>query len=110
MDDQIQMLLLERAKDHGVYAETARISQLLKMIIHTADGWKKLTPEQQEALDMDAVKTARIISGNNNLAEHWEDKEGYSRLARISLLGVDDIEKNIVAIARKYAPLPRTQE
>lgn len=104
MEDQIQLLLLERSMDHGSYNETARISQLLKIVMHTTDGWKKLSYEQQEALDMDAVKTARILSGNNNLEEHWRDKEGYSRLARISLKSIDQIEEDISEIARKYAP------
>jgi hypothetical protein len=103
-NDQIQMLLLERALDHGSYNETARISQLLKIVMHTAEGWKRLPYEQQEALDMDAVKTARILSGNNNLAEHWRDKEGYSRLARNNLKSTDEIEDDISKIARKYAP------
>jgi hypothetical protein len=104
MEDQIQMLLLERSLDHGSYNETARISQLLKIVMHTTEGWKKLSYEQQEALDMDAVKTARILSGNANLAEHWKDKEGYSRLVRNSLKTPDDLEDDISEIARKYAP------
>jgi hypothetical protein len=29
---------------------------------------------------MIAMKIARILSGNSNFADHWEDIEGYARL------------------------------
>jgi hypothetical protein len=98
------MLLLERSLEHGSYDETARISQLLKAVMHAAPGWRNLSYQQQESLEMDAVKTARILCGNPHIEGHWTDKEGYARLARLSLKSMDELEEGITDIARKFAP------
>jgi hypothetical protein len=45
-----------------------------------SSGWDHLGNEHAEALEMIAMKIARILSGNPNFADHWEDIEGYARL------------------------------
>jgi hypothetical protein len=45
-----------------------------------SSGWDHLGNEHAEALEMIAMKIARILSGNSNFADHWEDIEGYARL------------------------------
>lgn len=78
MQDMIEC----RIKTHGHFKNHAPISQKLKDIIRGTPGWDKLQPIQKEALDMLVHKIARILNGNPDLVEHWEDIEGYSFLVK----------------------------
>lgn len=73
-------LLGERQKSHGTYSEVSSICQAIKRTMRNTSGWDHLANEQAEALEMIAMKIARILSGNANFADHWEDIEGYARL------------------------------
>lgn len=73
-------LLGERQKSHGTYSEVSAICQAIKRTMRMSSGWDHLTNEQAEALEMISMKIARILSGNPNFSDHWEDIEGYSRL------------------------------
>lgn len=72
-------LLQERQKTHGDFGSNARISQQIKMIYHGADYYK-YKPEHKEALDMIALKIGRILSGQSNFKDHWDDIAGYAKL------------------------------
>ena len=74
-------LLNKRAKTHGDFAETARMSQALKSLMGTGYRYPELSDIQCEALDMIAVKIARIVSGDANEPDHWRDIAGYAQLA-----------------------------
>lgn len=80
MTDNIDTLLDERGKTHGDYALNARITQELKHVMQSQQNWIRLSPSQRETLDMVALKIGRILSGNPNFADHWDDIAGYSRL------------------------------
>ena len=43
-------------------------------------NWEALTEVQHEALEHIATKIARILSGDPNHADHWNDIQGYARL------------------------------
>lgn len=79
-----------RAPTHGDYADTALISQQLKTVVTSAIGnriRKKLPPlaaTQRESIDLICTKLARILAGDNNFADHWDDIEGYARIAEKS--------------------------
>jgi C4-type Zn-finger protein len=78
--NDIGNLLGERQKSHGSYSEVSSICQSIKRTMRMSSGWNDLTNEQAEALEMIAMKVARILSGNSSFADHWEDIEGYARL------------------------------
>lgn len=80
MVNDIGNLLGERQQTHGSYAEVSRTCQAMKRTMRQTSGWENLTNEQAEALEMIAMKIARILSGNHNFTDHWEDIEGYARL------------------------------
>jgi hypothetical protein len=73
-------LLVERQKTHGSFATNAMISQQLKAIFH---HWLGSPPNSvhQEALDMIALKLSRILSGQADHKDHWDDIAGYAKLA-----------------------------
>lgn len=79
--DTAAKIIADRETSHGDYAVNANIAQELKAAIRNAPGWEKLTAVQKESLDLDATKTARILAGDANFKDHWDDKAGYAKLA-----------------------------
>lgn len=82
MTDEIDALLAEREKTHGRFDIHAHFSQLLKDIMRSENGnWDSLVMRQKESLDMISGKIARILAGDPNHKDHWDDIAGYARLA-----------------------------
>ena len=78
--DSTDELLNDRGKTHGDFSEHARITQELKEKVREEPGWIKLTDCQCEAIDMIFHKIGRILAGNPNHRDHWDDIAGYARL------------------------------
>lgn len=76
----ISPLLDEREITHGDYATKARFIQAFKQMIRHAEGFDDLTPAQRESLDMIATKIGRILHGDPDFADHWDDIAGYAAL------------------------------
>ena len=73
-------LLQIRERTHGSYPSTAKLSQALKDTMKSGTNWISLSDEQAESLEMIALKIARILSGNPDFADHWDDVIGYAKL------------------------------
>lgn len=78
-------LLVEREKTHGSFEQNAILSQKLKIIFHdnmiSPSAADRCGLVQLEALDMIALKLSRILSGQPNFKDHWDDIAGYAKLA-----------------------------
>jgi hypothetical protein len=85
LKEPIDKLLVEREKTHGPYKVKAKIIQDLKCAMELTEGWDNLNDMQRESLHMIAHKIGRILSGNPNCADHWDDVAGYARLVSKSL-------------------------
>lgn len=99
--------LKDRNSIHGNWADNARVYRRLVEIMENEPGWQRLTDCQKSVLHMDAMKTARILTGNPAHADHWHDKAGYAMLAEQSLKPVDDKARanGIAAVATSLARL-----
>ena len=75
-------LLAQRQTTHGEFSQNAIYAQELRTLCRSSPRWPQIPPAQREAMDMIATKFSRILSGQADCAEHWEDVEGYARLAR----------------------------
>lgn len=73
-------LLAEREKTHGDFAVTAAIIQALKNVMRDTPNWRLLSTTHREALEMNANKIGRILSGDPGCKEHWVDIGGYAKL------------------------------
>lgn len=74
-------LLNERSKTHGDWANQSGVAQSLKSVLHSVPGYNdRLTLAQREALEMVCTKMARIVCGNPNEPDHWNDGAGYFTL------------------------------
>ena len=78
--EDMNPLLNKREKTHGNYRDVASMSQSLKELIRSGKNWDKMNDGQKEALEMVSVKLARILSGDKDFRDHWDDIVGYAQL------------------------------
>lgn len=75
-------LTTERKSTHGDWMQQSRCGNELKGVLRGISNWNDLLPHQQEALDMIATKMSRIVCGNPNEPDHWDDIAGYAHLGK----------------------------
>ena len=80
-DDNLEMLLLRREATHGQWEKQAMTAALLKTEIRR-NTFSNLSFQQLEALDMIMTKIARILTGDPNCEDHWNDIAGYAILGK----------------------------
>jgi Domain of unknown function (DUF6378) len=78
--NSLTQILEERPKAHGDFTDVAACAQATKDLWRSRPGWDKLTKTQREGLEMIAHKVARVLSGNPNHLDHWQDLAGYATI------------------------------
>lgn len=74
-------LLQVRQKTHGDFGLNSAISQKIKNVFKRVHPhYENLSDVHKEALDMIALKLSRIMSGQPDFADHWDDVAGYAKL------------------------------
>lgn len=76
----INDIIKERTVTHGNFTDNSYISQQIKEAIWLAEGHVRLSSHQREALEMIAHKIGRILAGDPNHKDHWDDIAGYAKL------------------------------
>lgn len=78
----INQMLAERGKRYGKFLSHAEITQDLKALIRSfmLEMDRRLEYDQQEALDMICHKIGRILNGDPNYPDSWDDIAGYAKL------------------------------
>lgn len=86
----VQKILEERGAKYGTFYDLSRVSQRLKHCVITELEFRKksLNHDQMEALTMICHKMARIINGDPDYADSWQDIAGYAQLVADRLNGV----------------------
>lgn len=77
---QIYEILQERGDRYGTFEANATTAQALKKVLHMNENWHHLAYDQREALDMICHKMARIMNGDPNYVDSWDDIAGYATL------------------------------
>ena len=77
---EIAQMLEQRRNQHGDLIIQSGISQNMKDIMRDSWNWDNLQTDQKECLEMVVHKVARILAGDPNFADHWEDVAGYAIL------------------------------
>lgn len=78
--DTITQMLEARGQVHGDFTDHAHIAQTLKAVMRETKNWPKLSVIQRESLEMNAHKIGRILAGDPNYPDHWDDIAGYAKL------------------------------
>lgn len=73
--------LIERGARYGDFTTHSLYTQNLKECMHSSSGWRMLSDDKKEALDMIAHKIGRILNGDPNYKDSWHDIAGYAKLA-----------------------------
>lgn len=79
-------LITERGNTHGDWDKQAKLAQEFKSLVRrsfnatTPSGY--LLDRQQEAVEMICVKLSRILTGNPDEPDHWNDIAGYAELGK----------------------------
>lgn len=85
-------MLEERGSRYGNYAEQTEIIHEIIEGIHSAGNagmnMLEMKPDQKDALYMIIVKISRILNGDPDYADNWEDIAGYATLVADRLKGV----------------------
>ncbi len=81
-------ILNNRHKSYGSFKELAQTAQAIKDLLRNHKGWKNLKPDQVESLEMQALKIARILNGDPDHIDSWDDIAGYAKLVADRLRGV----------------------
>jgi hypothetical protein len=74
-------MLQDRRVTHGDFTDHARITQGLKAIVRCEDSWFALNSCQRESVEMILHKIGRILAGDPNFKDHWDDIAGYAKIA-----------------------------
>lgn len=78
---KVEELTHDRNSTHGDFRTNAALSQALKAVLRSYEGWDHLDDVEKEVMDMIALKFSRVLSGRSLEKQHWEDVEGYAHLA-----------------------------
>lgn len=76
----------ERGQTHGRFSNHADYTQSFKRIMYRAEaerkgrGQRALTNKEREALEMIFHKIGRILAGQPEFQDHWDDIAGYAHL------------------------------
>ena len=70
-----------RKQSHGKIQDVGEVSQKFKAITHAAKNWETMSDSQREALDLIVHKIARILVGDPDFKDHWDDIAGYASIA-----------------------------
>jgi len=73
-------ILEDREPKYGDYQANAHLIQQLKRQVRGMTGWGKMTPDKQQSIDMIFTKIGRIITGDSDLKDSWDDIIGYAEL------------------------------
>lgn len=73
-------LIAERKETHGDFSLCAEVSQDILRALRKGPKFKDLSDAQVESLQMIAHKLHRIVCGDPDHKDHWEDGAGYFTL------------------------------
>lgn len=75
-----QEVIESRESTHGDYTAQANFSAYMKEEARKMPKWQNLHGPQAESIDMIIVKISRILTGDPNEPDHWQDIAGYATL------------------------------
>jgi hypothetical protein len=75
---QVDRIVSERPSTHGDFEQNTVFMQRVKELTRLQPNWHKMEPYQREALEMIVHKMGRILHGDHEHLDHWEDIGGYA--------------------------------
>lgn len=91
----VDATLAERGSRYGDFKDNARVSQVLKSVMHATPSWTELTDVQKEGLEMIQHKIARMLNGDPTYLDNIVDIIGYATLVKEAMEAVDGVQKKV---------------
>jgi hypothetical protein len=83
--DTTETLVQTREETHGFFLNTARVAQDLKAVLFDGVGPGHYTNVEAEGLSMICSKLSRIVAGDPDFKDHWDDIAGYAKMVSDTL-------------------------
>lgn len=87
MVDVVAEITTKRASVYGYYLHNAIVSQAIKSAMRNIPdpdnegiGWDSLPVDVRDSLEMMACKISRIVTGNPEYLDNWDDIGGYAKI------------------------------
>jgi hypothetical protein len=80
METDVDQILGERGNRYGTFESNAKTCQLLKNVLHSQEGWYRLSYVQREAVEMMMHKISRLVNGDATYLDTVVDIAGYNQL------------------------------
>lgn len=77
---ELEKILAERGSNYGDYGVMSDFAQRLKAVIKSQHKFEYMPPEMKESLELICTKIARIVVGDHNVIDSWQDIAGYADL------------------------------
>lgn len=77
---EIEDILVERGSRYGSFKSHSMITQGLKDCMEECPQWPLLAPYHKEALEMIQHKIGRVLNGDPDYLDSWDDIAGYATL------------------------------
>lgn len=71
-----------RESTYGSFSDNAEIAQGIKRLLCNGPAYPRTSNAQREALDLIAIKLARIVCGDPHYDDNWDDLSGYAVLGQ----------------------------
>jgi hypothetical protein len=68
----------QRPSTHGDFERNTVFMQRAKELMRLQPNWHKMEPYQREALEQIIHKLGRILHGDHEHVDHWDDVGGYA--------------------------------
>lgn len=75
--DVVSEITAARGSTHGDYMAMSALIQATKDLWRGSSNWGRLHSGQKEALELIATKVGRILTGDPEYKDHWDDGAGY---------------------------------
>ncbi len=92
---KIHKILEERGATYGDFRTGAKLAQNLKEVVRGHLYWLTFEPYKRESIETMMSKISRLVNGDSDHIDSWEDISGYSELSvrdiqRDNVTGVPD--------------------
>lgn len=91
-DKSVSEIIDEREKTHGDFRAMSGTNIQIQNAIEKGEGYKWLNASQLTSLQMIAVKIARIVNGDPNHIDSWDDIAGYATLVSKEIKAYNEAE------------------
>jgi hypothetical protein len=82
---EVNKILVEREKNYGNFCINSIVAQSLKDELRSTKNWTFLSYDKKEALDMVMSKISRLLTGDPEHLDSWNDMIGYLTLVTENL-------------------------